>query len=70
MSMPKLTDRRYVTAEELATILDVTKNAIYKMAERKEIPGAVKIGRRLRFREDLLEQWLDSCQLTHVGPTQ
>ena len=47
-------------ADEVATILRVSRKAVYTMAERGEIPGVTKLGRRLRFRRDALEAWLAS----------
>ena len=45
-------------AEEVAKILRVSRKAVYTMAERGELPGVTKLGRRLRFRRDALEAWL------------
>lgn len=63
MGSLKLSERRYVSVEDLARILPVTRNAIYKMVEKKKIPGATKIGRRVVFREDLLEKWLEEQRI-------
>jgi excisionase family DNA binding protein len=44
-----------LTVEETAEILRTSKGAIYDMAERGKLPGAVHIGRRLLVRRaDLL----------------
>jgi excisionase family DNA binding protein len=48
-------------AEEVAAILRVSRKAVYTMAERGEIPGVTKLGRRIRFRRDALEAWLASA---------
>lgn len=48
-------------AEEVATILRVSRKAVYTMAERGEIPGVTKLGRRIRFRRDVLEAWIASA---------
>lgn len=45
-------------ADEVAGLLRVTRKAVYSMAQRGEIPGVVRVGRRLRFRRDLLLDWL------------
>jgi excisionase family DNA binding protein len=45
------------TAEELAEYLNVSKAAIYAMVYRKEIPF-LKIGRRVRFRCESVEEWI------------
>jgi excisionase family DNA binding protein len=45
-------------AEEVASLLRVTRKAVYSMVDRGEIPGVTKIGRRVRFRRDALLDWL------------
>jgi excisionase family DNA binding protein len=47
-----------LTASEVAALLRTSKPAIYSMAERAQLPGIVRIGRRLLFREDHLIEWL------------
>ena len=47
-----------LNADELASLLRVTRKSIYVMVERGEIPGVTKLGRRLRFRRDAIEAWL------------
>lgn len=47
-----------LTAEHIAELLNITRKAVYKMAERGEIPGVRKYGRRLRFRRDDIKIWL------------
>ena len=49
-------------APEVATLLRTTTRAIYAMTERGQLPGAVRVGRRLLFRrDDLLELLRKSC---------
>jgi len=47
-----------LTVEEVAVLLRTSPKAIYAMAERGQLPGIVRIGRRLLFRRDLLLDWL------------
>ena len=47
-----------MTADEVAELLRTTRRAIYGLAERALIPGAVHVGRRLLFRRDELLPWL------------
>jgi excisionase family DNA binding protein len=49
----------YLTAEEAAAWLRTTRKAIYVMAERGQLPGVTRIGRRLLVRRDDLRSWLD-----------
>ena len=43
-----------LTPSEVATLLRTSKGAIYCMVERGQLPGVVRIGRRLLFREEAL----------------
>lgn len=47
-----------LTADEAATLLRTTRSGIYAMAERRQVAGIVRIGRRLLFRRDELLEWL------------
>ena len=48
-----------LTVEETAAILRTTTNAIYTMASRAKLPGAVHIGRRLLVRRSELLDFLN-----------
>ena len=43
---------------EVAELLRTSKKAIWAMAERRQLPGIVRIGRRVLFRQDALLDWL------------
>jgi excisionase family DNA binding protein len=47
-----------LTCDEVAQLLRTSKKAIWAMSERKQLPGIVRIGRRLLFRQDALLDWL------------
>ena len=47
-----------LTCDEVAQLLRTSKKAIWALAERKQLPGVVRIGRRLLFRQDALLDWL------------
>lgn len=47
-----------LTSVEVAELLRTTKKAIYSMVERGQLPGIVRIGRRVLVREDALLDWL------------
>jgi excisionase family DNA binding protein len=53
LSLPAL-----LTSGEVAELLRTTRKAVYAMAERSQLPGVVRINRRLLFREDALLHWL------------
>jgi excisionase family DNA binding protein len=48
-----------LTAEETAEILRTTRQAIYIMAARGQLPGVTRIGRRLLVRSEDLLTWID-----------
>lgn len=47
-----MSDPELLTVEEVAELLRTTKKAVYLQAERKQLPGVVKLGRRLLFKRD------------------
>ncbi len=51
-----------LTTADVATLLRTTKKAIYSMAERGQLPGVTRIGRRLLFRRTELLRWLDESR--------
>ena len=51
--------RVLLTVDETATLLRTTRRAIYTMIERRQLPGVIRIRRRVLFRADDLLHWLD-----------
>jgi excisionase family DNA binding protein len=47
-----------LTIDEVGTLLRTSRKAIYTMVERGQLPGVVRIGRRVLVREDALLDWL------------
>ena len=48
-----------LNVDEAATLLRTTRRAIYAMIERRQLPGVIRIRRRVLFRADDLLHWLD-----------
>ncbi len=48
-----------LTAEEAADLLRTTRRAIYAMIERGQLPGVVRLRRRVLLRSDALLHWLE-----------
>ena len=48
-----------LTVDEAAALLRTTRRAIYAMVERRQLPGIIRIGRRVLLRADDLLDWLD-----------
>jgi excisionase family DNA binding protein len=47
-----------LTPIEVADLLRTSRKAIYTMIGRAQLPGIVRIGRRVLVREDALLDWL------------
>jgi excisionase family DNA binding protein len=48
-----------LTVDEAADLFRTTRRAIYAMVERGQLPGVIRIRRRVLFRADDLLHWLD-----------
>ena len=48
-----------MTAEEVATYLNISRSTVYRLAERGEIP-VTRVGRSLRFTRESIDEWLES----------
>ena len=49
----------FLNVDEAAELLRTTRRAIYAMVERRQLPGVVRLRRRVLFRSDILLDWLD-----------
>lgn len=54
---------KLLTIDELAGRINIKKKMIYDLVYTKRIPY-IKVGRLLRFKEDLIETWLQ--QRTYI----
>ena len=48
-----------LTVDDVAQLLRTTNRAIYAMIERRQLPGVVRIGRRVLLRSADLLDWLN-----------
>ena len=48
-----------LTVDDAASLLRTTKRAIYAMIARHQLPGVIRIRRRVLLRADDLLHWLD-----------
>jgi excisionase family DNA binding protein len=48
-----------LTIEETAELLRTTRRAVYAMVERRQLPGIVRVRRRVLVRSQELLDWLD-----------
>ena len=56
-----------LTPCEVAELLRTTKKAIYSMIERAQLPGVVRIGRRVLIRQEALLDWLRQKSTPSLG---
>ena len=56
-----------LTASEVAAVLRTSRKAVYAMAERAQLPGVTRIGRRFLVRRDDLLSWLDERRAASPG---
>jgi excisionase family DNA binding protein len=49
----------FLTVDEAADLLRTSRRAIYAMVARRQLPGVVRIRRRVLVRADDLLHWLD-----------
>lgn len=47
-----------LTTGEVADLLRTTKKAVYSMIQRRQLPGVIRLRRRILVREDALLDWL------------
>jgi excisionase family DNA binding protein len=59
-----------LTVEEAATLLRTSRKAICAMADRHQLPGITRIGRRLLVRRNVLLSWLDERRAASPGGTR
>lgn len=48
-----------LTVDDAADLLRTTRRAVYAMVERRQLPGVVRLRRRVLVRADVLLDWLD-----------
>ncbi len=48
-----------MSVAEVAAWLRTSNKAIYTMVERAQLPGVIRVGRRILFDERVLLEWLD-----------
>jgi excisionase family DNA binding protein len=47
-----------LTAQEVAQLLRTDRKVVWEMARLRQLPGVIRLGRKLLFRRDRLLQWL------------
>lgn len=58
MVMTRTTEERLLTAAAVADMLDLSKRQIFRLNSSGKIPGPVRIGGSVRWRQSEIEAWL------------
>ncbi|MBI4431006.1 MAG: helix-turn-helix domain-containing protein [Candidatus Omnitrophica bacterium] len=58
---------KLLTPDELSKLLRIPKRSIYRFAQDGHIPGGFRVGKHWRFRQDVIENWINGqSTLKHV----
>ena len=52
--------RRLGTVGDVLEVLPIPKSSLYDLARYGRMPGVVRVGRRLLFDLDVLDEWIDA----------
>lgn len=58
-----------LTVDDAAGLLRTTRRAVYAMVERRQLPGVVRLRRRVLVRSDDLLAWLDQQRVPQACVT-
>jgi excisionase family DNA binding protein len=50
----------FVTPKEVAAYIRVSREAVYKLIARGVLPTPIRIGRKIFYRREELDEWLES----------
>ncbi|MBI2855648.1 MAG: helix-turn-helix domain-containing protein [Chloroflexi bacterium] len=52
-------DDRWMTLQDVAEYLQLSKDLIYRLAQKGKIPAS-KVGGRWRFKKEKIDQWVEA----------
>ena len=58
-----------LTVQDLAVLLATSSSGVYSRVARGQVPGALRIGRSLRFDRRVIAQWLSANKASAGGLT-
>ena len=65
--MDSTMEERWMTLQEVAEYLQLSKDMIYRLAQSGRIPAS-KIGNRWRFRRERIDLWMDEIAVDTETP--
>lgn len=60
-------DDRWMTLQDVAEYLQLSKDLIYRLAQKGKIPAS-KVGGRWRFKKEKIDQWVESQSRPEKNP--
>ena len=69
MDAPTRIENAWLTVEQIAAYLQVSKETVYRWLDRGSIPAA-KIGRQWRFKTDQVDDWVEGGLATENHRTE
>jgi excisionase family DNA binding protein len=64
--MPRESEDRWLSVEEIASYLGIKRDTVYKWIERKAMP-AHKVGSLWKFQKDEIDEWVRSGNAGNAG---
>jgi excisionase family DNA binding protein len=58
-------DRQTITVKEAASYIGVSKDLVYQLVREGKLPH-VKVGRRILFRKEVLDRWMNNQEVLSV----
>jgi excisionase family DNA binding protein len=66
--LPADLDAATYTVPDVARLLQVSERHIWRMSDRKAIPGKIRLGRLVRFSKQMVDEWIASgCRPCRAG---
>lgn len=50
-------EEKFLTAREVARTMKIAQSTAYKLMQEGKIPGVKRVGRNVRVRKDIFEEW-------------
>ena len=60
---------RWMTLQEVADYLQLSKDMIYRLAQGGRIPAS-KVGSRWRFRQERIDRWMEDMAVDTQAPSR
>ena len=60
---------RWMTLQEVAEYLQLSKDMIYRLAQSGRIPAS-KVGSRWRFRQERIDRWMEDMAVDIQSPSR